>query len=61
MTSLLEVATSLTRASVTAKHEGRRNDARRIDRALAALLTLDHEDSDERETMPGTQLGMGAP
>lgn len=52
-----ELALSMTRAAVAAQREGREDDARRIGRALATLLSLDDDDDDD--DAPGTRLGLG--
>lgn len=55
-----EIVLTLTRAALLAKHEGRKDDARRLNNALAALLTLDVESDEPTAAGPhGTKLGIG--
>lgn len=58
---LREVALSLVRASAVARARGQTEDARRIDRALATLLTVDPTDDDSADSpdSSGTRLGIG--
>lgn len=51
-----EVALMLVRAAATARAEQRKDDAYRIDAALAALLRVD---DDEPESVRGTRMGIG--
>lgn len=52
-----EVALMLTRAAVAARAEGRYEDARRIGRALAALLNLTADD--DAPVSEKTRIGLG--
>lgn len=59
---LQEVALMLVRSAVTARSKGLTDDANRIDRALAALISLDEDDeiptsSDKLRT----KMGLGSP
>lgn len=50
---LRDVILSLTRAQVQARIEQRFDEARRIGRGIAAMLTLDADDDDRGETKAG--------
>ncbi len=66
--SRLELVLSLTRAACQARHEGRLDEAARLDRALLPLLSLDDGDDDGAATAAparprgpaGTRIGLGA-